>query len=242
MPSIRWVNLVIDVPADFLPESTRFWSTVARSTPAVTHEGPHDPVTLVPRSGSPWLRLEGSDADTPTAHLELVTADPGAASAEARRLGAREVGRDRRGRYMLSPAGVRFTLTADLPEGGGVQDRDLDVLIDQACLDVPSAAFDDEVAFWNAFTGWPVDPSRYSDFRALSRPEWIPVRLTFQRVGNPEAGIHPDVACRRSMITQREHEQLGAVFDERRPRWAVMVAPSGLRYCVTDRDPATGLF
>ncbi|MDA8439923.1 MAG: hypothetical protein M0Z51_13825 [Propionibacterium sp.] len=242
MSSIRWVNLVIDVPTDYLPESTRFWSTVTRSTPTARPDGTDAVITLTPGSGSPWLRLSGVDAENPTVHLELVTDDPGTASTHARSLGARETGSSRGRRSMLSPAGVRFTLTDEGPEDAGVQDRNLDVLVDQACLDVPSALFEDEVAFWSEFTGWPVTSSRYPDFRALERPESIPVRVTFQRVGNPTAGVHPDLSCRRSMLTQREHEELGAVFDERRPRWSVMVAPSGLRYCVTDRDPATGLF
>lgn len=242
MTPIRWVHLVLDVPEDGLAEAMRFWAAVSRSTVSDSPAGDDGHLTLVPRSGTPWLRIRPTRAEFPGAHLDLVVDDPEAAAEEAVRLGAREVSREGRSRQLRSPAGVLFCLLPASPDAGGVQDRAQDVLVDQACIDVPSAQFDDEIDFWHSITGWPVKPARYTEFSSLVRPADVPVRLSFQRVGDPQAGIHPDLACRRSKLAQREHEQLGAVFDHRRPRWTVMVGPAGIRYCLTDRDPTTGLF
>jgi len=241
MTPIRWIHLVLDVPADNLDTATRFWAEVSRTTPTAPR-GDDGPIVLQPREGNPWLRVNPTSSEVPGAHLDLVVDDPEAAAADAVRLGAAEVGRQEDSIEMRSPAGVLFCLSPYAPEAAGVQDRDHDVLVDQACLDVPSPLFEDEIAFWNALTGWSVHPSRYAEFAALARPNSVPVRLSFQRVGDPRAGVHPDLACRRARIAQKEHEQLGAVFDHRRPRWTVMVAPAGMRYCVTDRNPTTGLF
>ncbi|HEX2856873.1 MAG TPA: VOC family protein [Propionibacteriaceae bacterium] len=242
MTPIRWIHLVLDVPDEGLAEAKRFWAAVSRSTVSDSADGGDGHTTLLPQAGSPWLRLSRTDSEFPGAHLDLVVDDPDAAAAEALGLGAREVDGDGGLRRFRSPAGVLFCLLPSSPDAAGVQDRSPDVLVDQACLDVPSPRFDEEVDFWHALTGWAVQPARYPEFSALARPAGVPVRLSFQRVGDPEAGIHPDLACRRSKLAQREHEELGAVFDHRRPRWTVMVGPSGVRYCLTDRDPATGLW
>ena len=242
MAHIRWIYLVIDVPVESVHAATPFWSRVSGSTPVPSSDGPSGHVTLAPPSGSPWLQINATDAEFPGAHLHLIVDDADAAAAEAGRLGARELGGTGGSRQLRSPAGVLFCLSPPSPDLDGVQDRDQDVLVDQACIDVPSLQFDDEVHFWRELTGWPEQSSHYPEFSALVRPREIPVRLTFQRVGAPRAGVHPDLACRRSTIVQREHEKLGAVVDHRRPGWTVMVAPAGMRYCVTDRDPATGLF
>ena len=52
---------------------------------------------------------------------------------------------------------------------------------------------------------------------------------------------HPDLAVRdRAAVTQR-HVGLGAEVVDVRERWTVLRAPGGQVYCLTDRDPATGL-
>lgn len=241
MTMIRWINLVLDVPGQAMPDALDFWCQISGCQPSAPRNDVGHTITMLPAAGSSWLKVRTLAGDVPRVHLELSVDDVDAATSEAVGLGATVHERSADVVILWSPAGVRFALTHERPDADGVQVRDLDSLIDQACLDIPSNRYDAEVKFWSQFTGWGEVPGHYPEFTALERPDAIPVRVTFQRVGSGEAGCHADLACRRALRTQRRHVELGAVVDDVRQRWTVMVGPSGMRYCITERDPITGL-
>ena len=85
-------------------------------------------------------------------------------------------------------------------------------LVDQLCLDIPASRYDAECDFWSALTGWELRRGGYGDFSVLVRPESMP-----------------------------RHLGLGAVVVRRMPVWVTLRDPAGLDYCVTGRDPETGL-
>jgi hypothetical protein len=113
--------------------------------------------------------------------------------------------------------------------------------LDQICVDSSADAFDAEVAFWSAVTGWPGHPSARPEFVVVKPPIEVPVRILVQRLGTQRAaGAHLDLACSDVDAVRAWHERCGAVEVDRRPLWTVMCDPSGGYYCLTVRDPDTG--
>ena len=73
----------------------------------------------------------------------------------------------------------------------------------------------------------------------------MPLRFLLQRRGEGDRGhdadCHLDVACDDVDLAARSHTELGASGVERFPWWTVMAGPAGVRYCLTSRNPDTGL-
>jgi hypothetical protein len=71
----------------------------------------------------------------------------------------------------------------------------------------------------------------------------IECALTAPRsTGEPaKAGAHLDFACADRAATRAAHEKLGASLVAEYPYWTVMSDPTGAHYCLTARDPHTGM-
>jgi hypothetical protein len=117
-------------------------------------------------------------------------------------------------------------------------------LVDQLCIDIPGDRFDEECEFWANLTGWELRSSSVRrEFKFLTRPAWSPLRLLLQRRDDADgpARAHLDFASDEVDGLVRQHETLGAsvagVFDH----WTVMNDPAGHAYCITSRDPRTGV-
>lgn len=242
MTQIRWINLVLDVPAHAMPGALEAWQRITGCTASEPLDDPAQTRIMVPAAGASWLKVRTLAGDVPRVHMELLVDDVEQAVDEALALGATRHEQGDGAVVLRCPSGVRFAVAPWRAGADTTMVRDVDSLVDQICLDVPSKQFADSVRFWSSFTGWPEAPGHYAQFTALRRPDDIPVRIAFQRVGMGEASGHPDVAARRPLQTRRDHEAMGAVVDEVRERWTIMVGPSGMRYCITERDPRTGLF
>ena len=102
---------------------------------------------------------------------------------------------------------------------GGTVDRHVDALADQACLDLPPAAFAAEVAFWRDLTGWAASEiSDDDDFVSLRRPTDMPARILLQRRDDETpASAHVDFATIDRTAETERHVRAG-------PRWS---RPSG---------------
>lgn len=117
--------------------------------------------------------------------------------------------------------------------------------LDQACLDVPAGLLGAELRYWQGLTGW--EARRRGEFLVLDRPAGVPLRLMLQELGASDGRtrveVHLDVACGADIATvAAEHVALGAhVVDAERHPWTVMRDPVGLPYCLTPRDPDTGV-
>ena len=58
-------------------------------------------------------------------------------------------------------------------------------LVDQVCIDIPPARYDEECAFWAEATGWELRAGSRPEFRFLVRPEAMPLRILLQRLDRP---------------------------------------------------------
>jgi len=116
-------------------------------------------------------------------------------------------------------------------------------LVDQICLDIPADRYDEECVFWAELTGWEQHTGSRPEFRYLDRPAQIPLRLLLQRLDEPAGQVraHLDLAATERAAEIARHVELGSTVLARFDRWTAMRDPVGLTYCITDRDPATGL-
>jgi hypothetical protein len=144
-----------------------------------------------------------------------------------------------------SPGGFVFCLTRWQPhESAAGQVRSgVQTLLDQVCLDVPRSAYAAELDFWSALTGWEVRPGSVPGFTSLLRPDGMPVRLLLQQLveGEGDVRAHVDFACLDRDDETARHVALGAAVERVEAVWTVLVDPGGCRYCLTERDPLTGL-
>lgn len=113
-------------------------------------------------------------------------------------------------------------------------------LLDQVCLDLSSAVYDEKSQFWCALAGWERHRGTLPEFDYLVRPAGMPLRILLQRLGDDDRGVrmHVDLACDAVDVERRRHESLGATTVRIAEHWTTLRDPAGLRYCITDRDPS----
>jgi predicted enzyme related to lactoylglutathione lyase len=245
--AIAWTTAFIDRPADVFDSAVTFWLAATASSLSATRGAHGQFATVVPPDGDAYLRVQRVDADRGS-HLDLHVDDVEGFVAHALASGA-EVERSITSPPILrSPAGMASCAVAYHGAGrrpaptrsaSGVLN-----LIDQLCIDIPAARFDQECEFWSALTGWELRASSVrQEFRFLVRPPDMPLRILLQRRNDDEgpAHAHLDIASDDVDALVADHEALGASVTERFDYWTVMTDPSGHPYCVTSRDPRTGL-
>jgi hypothetical protein len=73
----------------------------------------------------------------------------------------------------------------------------------------------------------------------------MPLRLLLQRLEDGVPGqatrAHLDLACDDVAAAVAAHERLGATSVHDFGAWTAMADPSGLPYCLTSRNPDTGV-
>ena len=239
---VTWIHLVIEAPSQHAEASTRFWAAATSSSPEA---GDHGLTVLRPDSGAPFLDARPTDRLRWSVSLALETDDPDGLRSHAFTSGARRAGAD----GLRSPADFRF----DIVSSSGTHERPTPVQIegttsrlDQVCIDVPPGVFEAEVEFWSALTGWDIGRGGLEEFAWLFKPDHIPVRLVFQLLGDGHRGrrarAHLDLACGDDVDALIDiHERLGATPGHRGRVWHTMSDPSGLSYCLTERDQISGI-
>ena len=107
------------------------------------------------------------------------------------------------------------------------------------CLDLPRAAYDAEVGFWQALTGWEPAPSISREFARLLPPDSMPLRWLVQRLDDPDGPVtaHLDLGCDDRDAETARHLALGASVVRVHDEWTVLTDPVGMAYCITDRRP-----
>lgn len=157
---------------------------------------------------------------------DLSVADLDAATEHAVESGAEEIERSNDGYVALrSPGGLAFCVVshtgAEVPAAGswpGVRRA----RIYGVCLDIPADRYDAEAAFWVKILAW-----EHRVFQRRSEFAQVPLENS-KNSGAREAEV-------------ARHLALGGRVCEVEEFWTVLADPAGLAYCVTDRDPATGL-
>lgn len=225
--TVTWITGFVDVPASRYDEARAFWAGVTGSTVSAVRGSVGEFATFVPPDGDAYLRLQRVERGPAGVHLDLHAPEQ---SFEVRR----------------SPGGLAWCevpgdeVTRPLPRiwAGGQAS-----LVDQVCLDIPAAVYDEECSFWAARTGWELRDSGRAEFRVLDRPDGIPLRILLQRLDDSEGPVraHLDIATTDRAAETDRHRDLGARVEATRQRWTVLRDPAGATYCITDRDPYTGL-
>ncbi|MFC6286095.1 VOC family protein [Nocardioides sp. GCM10027113] len=243
-----WVTAFLDLAADAFEPGVGFWRGVTGYGLSPLRGEHEEFATLVPPRGDDHLRVQQL-ADGPTRlHLDLHVPDPGTAARAAAGLGATESARpDGPDGYvvMASPGGFPFcfvTHPARVPAGPADWGDGLSSAVDQVCLDVAPDGFHEEVAFWQALTGWELRaPASREEFRRLVRPAEQSVGLLLQRLDEPRGATtaHLDVATTDRFRETARHEALGAEVVATQQWWTVLRDPVGSAYCITDRTPET---
>lgn len=248
---IRWVWAFLDLPEDGFEQAVGYWRSVTATTLSPWRGERQEFATLLPPQGDPWVKVQRVGGPGGV-HVDLDVEGPlEDARDQARGLGAQVLAEVPDDDGVLgvvvcrSPGGFVFCLTRWHPDetAAGQVRAGAQSLLDQVCLDVPASRYDDELAFWSALTGWELRRGSVPGFTSLTRPDGIPVRLLVQRLLEPTGDVraHVDLACLDREAETQRHTTLGATVERVESRWTVLVAPGGRRYCLTDRDPATGL-
>jgi hypothetical protein len=242
--TIQWVTGFFDLPGPGFEAGRDFWRGVtgyALSQP----RGPRgDFATLVPGDSDAYLRVQRIYDGPPGCHLDFHATDWVAAAARAEKLGARRVHAEEGLAVFRSPGGLPFCVAG---EGAGpavplaAQWPGPSISrVDQFCLDIPADIYDAECMFWADLTGWEPRDSPLKEFRYLTRPAGMALRLLLQRTGDPPSmrvQAHPDLACSGMNAERARHEGLGATWSYDGDVWITMRDPAGLAYCITHRDP-----
>ncbi len=245
MAELQWTTAFIDLPRHDFDAGTAFWRAVTGSGISASR-GEHDQfATLVPRDGDPYLKVQRI-ADGPGGiHLDLHTDDVPGFVEHATANGARV---KQPGDYvvMTSPGGFTFcvvphppgtTIPSPVPWWGGTS------IVDQVCLDIPGVLHEAETEFWARLTGWEHTEGRFAEFSGLERPEGQALRLLLQRLDSDDGPVraHLDLSSADRVAEVVRHRSLDAELVRETGNWTVLRDPVGLEYCVTDRDPATGI-
>ncbi len=247
--TVRWLTAFIDRPAASHDAAARFWSALTASALSPSRGQHGQFATLIPPDGDAYLRAQRLAEGPAGTHLDVHVDDIGASARRAVDAGARQVQAYDDVVVLRSPAGLPWCVVEHhgersrpppLPAGDTGELH----LVDQICIDIPASRFDEECAFWSRITGWEVRQSSLrSEFRYLVRPDACPLRVLLQRLEEQHgvARAHLDVASTDVEQVVAHHVRLGATIRGLFDHWTVLADPSGVRYCVTARDPRTGV-
>ena len=239
-----WLTAFLDLaPGDF-DRGVEFWSGVTGYTPSPARGREGEFATLEPPTGDAHLRVQRL-ADGPSRlHLDLHVDDPAASADEAARLGATVVTRHKLGYVVMSsPGGFTFCFVrhpARLPAPPADWGDGLRSVVDQVCLDAPVPAYESELAFWRALTGWEErEVEGHPEFQRLIGPTDRPLHLLLQRLGEQSGPVrgHFDMAATDQPAEIERHRGLGADVGRAGDGWTVMTPPVGPSYCITGRSP-----
>ena len=100
-------------------------------------------------------------------------------------------------------------------------------------IDCRTSDLDEAARFWAQALGRPVDPTHpgtRDNYRMLETPPDEPI-VQIQRVEH-ESRVHLDIETDDIEAEVARLQRLGAQVVERLPRWVVMQAPTGQRFCV----------
>jgi hypothetical protein len=238
-----WVSAFLDFGSGDFDRGTAFWRDVTGYAVSETRGETCQFATLVPPDGDDYLRVQHLEEGPGRIHLDLHVDQPTIAAEAAVELGGHVLVRHEAGYVVLrSPGGLVFCFVSHpaahrpaaqtWPDGHRSQ-------VDQVCLDIPPAAYDVEVAFWQGLTGWDLTEVNEREFERLQPPDDQPLRWLVQRLGDDGGPIsaHLDLAAEDRDAEVARHLGLGATEVARHEWWTVLTDPVGTTYCITRRTP-----
>ncbi|GAA1929796.1 VOC family protein [Nocardioides hwasunensis] len=236
-----WIQVFLDTPSSAFEEAVAFWSAVTGWRPSERRGEDGQFLTLLPAAGSAYVKVQAVEA-TAGVHLDLDHEDRPAAIERARSLGATTAWVYEGVEVMRSPGGFTFCQTLlDVDPPGPELVRDGSTILDQVCLDIPAARWDAEIGFWRDLTGCELQQGSLPGFARLAAPGRV--RILLQRLLEADETVraHPDFASADRGSDTERHVGLGAEVVSVNAFWTALTAPGGQVYCLTDRDPTTGV-
>lgn len=226
---IRWTYALIDRPTAAAGRARAFWTEVTGTHESVPQGERAEFTTLLPDEADACLAVQAVGG-AGGAHPDLAVEDMPAVHRAGHRArssgGGTEAGTDRAALPRRSAVLSRPLARTEGPPAGPRGPRGSRVRLDQLCLDVAPAAFDSEVAFWAALTGWESTPGDHEEFHVLRPHLDLPVHLLLQRLDEARpASAHLDIACPDLDGGQAWHERCGATLVRKGPAWTVMRDP-----------------
>jgi hypothetical protein len=230
-----WLTAFLDLPATDFERTVTFWEGVTGFARSAARGELGEFATLVPRRGDDYLRVQQLGDGPARLHLDVHVDDP-----EVEAAGSVE---------LRSPGGFVHCLVAHPASTVPPASRFPGVRrsrVYQVCLDIPSAAYDAEVAYWADLLDRRVEPlQRRPEFawlRAAPGSATLALDVLLQRLDDSDGLVraHFDLGTPDRTAEVARHEALGARVLSVEEFWTVMSDPAGLSYCVTDRDPASG--
>jgi predicted enzyme related to lactoylglutathione lyase len=238
-----WLTLFLDIPRANHPAARDFWHAATGHELSPPRGERDEFATLIPSSGDAHLRIQRTTSGGSGAHLDLHVGDLDAAVDSAMRAGAEMIASPGYA-IMRSPAGFVFCLVRGHDETTPAAPGDWGThhsFVDQLTIDIAHDAWDREKRFWSDLTGWTVTQSDRPEFARLRTPASLPVRILLQRLDGGGTSSHLDIATDNRAAEVERLSRLGASVIGPGPVWTVMAGPDDSVFCVTDRDPATGL-
>ena len=223
MDQPSWLTAFLDLPADEYDAAVAFWRKVTGCALSSSRGEHAEFATLLPPAGDAYLRVQRLGSGRPGVHLDLHA--PGH-TFDVRR----------------SPGGMPYCLVpgeeSRRPEPARHDDGNRS-FVDQVCIDIPPAVWDEECAFWAELTGWELFQGGRPEFRRLRKPAGQPLNVLLQRLDDGDGPVraHLDLAADDRAAETTRHEQLGARVVAVREGWTVMRPPAGPVYCITGRVP-----
>ncbi|MFE9247979.1 VOC family protein [Streptomyces sp. NPDC007088] len=237
-PAVRWTYAFVDSPRAHEEAARSFWAAVTGSELSAARGESGEFVTFLPAGGADPAVKQQSVAEGPGgAHVDLCVAEVPAFVRHAQEQGAAVLSEEPGLSVLRSPAGLGFCV---VPWRGERTAPPVvaDERLDQVCLDVGPAAYERELAFWAALTGWRPAPTSQPEFQRLRPPLGLPMRFLVQRLDEERPSrAHLDLAALDPESARARHEALGARLAHHGKEWIVMRDPAGGIYCLTDRDP-----
>jgi hypothetical protein len=239
----RWLTVFIDFPASEFDAGKGFWAAATGYELSAPRGEGGEFATLVPPAGDAYVKVQRLGEGLTRLHLDVHVDEPRVVAEQALALGA-EVVDDHQHSYVVlrSPSGLVFCVVpavdATVPPAaqwaGGQHSR-----LDQICLDVPQADYDDELAFWQELLGgqW---KTRHADPLATRMADAAAIEVRLQPsilASEPSGHLHLATDNRPAEVSRLVG--LGAMKRVDRGSWTLLEAVGGLAVCVVD-DPDGG--
>lgn len=243
---LTWLSAFLDLQADQFDAGVRFWAAVTGYAVSPSRGDNDEFATLVPPDGDDFLRVQRLAAGPTRIHLDLGVTDPRRTADHAVAHGATELLDVGEYAVLRSPGGLIFCFVghsgsrrpspATWP--GGHRSA-----VYQVCLDLPAETYDAEAVFWAEILGaTPQVLAARPEFAWLRGERQFALDVLLQRLEATTGPVsaHLDFGTDDRPAEVSRQLALGAELLTTEQFWTVLRDPSGLVYCVTDRDPATG--
>jgi predicted enzyme related to lactoylglutathione lyase len=244
--SVRWLHVMIDLPAEVDDAATRFWSRALGWAVGEPWRDHREFRSFEPPSGDSYVARQLIEHGTPRVHLDVAVDDVEETAARMEALGARTGPAMPHWSVMTSPGGMPYCLVphrddsrAPAAVAWADHGRHRSRLV-QVCVDSPPSRHEAEVAFWQAATQWRWAASDGREFAGKLYPEsGSPVQLLFQRLDDdaPATRAHIDLGADD---VEAEADRLVAAGAQRRwtgRGWITLEDPAGLLFCATGNGP-----